>query len=191
MGASAEPSRARREAERARRVRSNASWRGGSDRLARFRPEFSVAARAGRRSTDPRANEPIVFPVWALRSDRLQTRQPTAKGGLRGGARRAPRTEARAAIGSAGPSAREPHTRRRPRPRPAPDRARSPSRPFEKMPLDRAPIASFGRLGAFRFFARARRAETDRLYSVESIATARNTERFSCRSRAFWSWRRR
>ena len=46
--------------------------------------------------------------------------------------------------------------------------------------------------GSARFvFSRARRAETDRLYSVESIATARNTERFSCRSRAFWSWRRR
>jgi hypothetical protein len=33
----------------------------GRDLLARFRPVFSVAARAGRRSTDPRANEPIVF----------------------------------------------------------------------------------------------------------------------------------
>ena len=84
----APPARWRRRAERARRVRSNASWRAGRDLLARFRPVFSVAARAGRRSTDPRANEPIVFPVWALRSDRLQTRQPTAKGGLRGGARR-------------------------------------------------------------------------------------------------------
>lgn len=177
------------------------SGRGAYARMRRRGPDATFSRVFGRffrsrraldavRRTRARTNRSS-FPVWALRSDRLQTRQPTATGGLRGGARRAPRTEARAAIGSAGPSAREPHTRRRPRPRPAPDRARSPSRPFEKMPLDRAPISSFGRLGAFRFFARARRAETDRPCSVESIATARNTERFSCRSRAFWSWRRR
>jgi hypothetical protein len=70
-----------------------------------------------------------------------------------------------------------------------------PSRPFEKMPLARAPVALVGSF--FRFFlalyARSPRRLTRAPFrSVLKTRAFRSlAERFSCRSRACWSWRRR